>query len=336
MTVIGQAADVDPNQVDGQELSDRRARVCRDRLVALGVPAAVFADVRGVADTAPRLDSFVDGRFNDSLAALNRRVDIVAEAIEQQGLQGKEISMTAIDDRSQDRHHEISHLPVPPARRSTSAPVVKIPQAGPLLLVAVQHAVPASAAGERQRNSRGAEPDRAAATPAGFVGDGTQRPQPDAVSHRRADRRRHKGVARADRRQDRDKVEEFNTLMRDEERLSGEPLVGPHGESVSTFMAQQRHDELDDTIAEASRSGVTKHRRIPPRQRKIVERLVWLDLPLFIYFMVSSLNVSVTTFWQTPGGWIRMIFATVFGLFATIAVGSRPEVPRLGPPRLQR
>lgn len=118
----------------------------------------------------------------------------------------------------------------------------------------------------------------------------------------------------------REKVQERNTLVRDEARLAGEPVVGPHGESLSTTVAQTRHDDLDSTIAADSERGVTKHRRITPRQRTFVERLVWLDLPLFVYFMASSLNVSVTTFWQSAGGWIRMTFATVFGLFATIAV----------------
>lgn len=45
-----------------------------------------------------------------------------------------------------------------------------------------------------------------------------------------------------------------------------------------------------------------------------------MDFPLFVYFMASSLNVSITSFYQSPGGIIRMIFAAVFGLFATIAI----------------
>lgn len=79
VAVIGHTADVNPDQIDGQELSDQRARLCRDRLVALGVPASVFTDVRGVADTQPRVADIVDGVFTESLAALNRRVDITVE-----------------------------------------------------------------------------------------------------------------------------------------------------------------------------------------------------------------------------------------------------------------
>lgn len=77
--VIGHTADVKPNEIDGQELSQTRAWLCRDRLVALGVPASVFTDVRGVADTQPRIADIVDGAFIESLAALNRRVDITVE-----------------------------------------------------------------------------------------------------------------------------------------------------------------------------------------------------------------------------------------------------------------
>lgn len=77
--IIGHTADVDPVHVDGQELSDQRAHVCRDRLVAHGVPAALFTEVRGVADTQPRVANVVDGVFDENLAALNRRVDVYVE-----------------------------------------------------------------------------------------------------------------------------------------------------------------------------------------------------------------------------------------------------------------
>lgn len=77
--IIGHTADVYPDHVDGQELSDQRAQVCRDRLVAHGVPASLFTDVRGVADTQPRVADIVDGVFNENLAALNRRVDVYVE-----------------------------------------------------------------------------------------------------------------------------------------------------------------------------------------------------------------------------------------------------------------
>lgn len=116
------------------------------------------------------------------------------------------------------------------------------------------------------------------------------------------------------------KLQEHNTLVRDVERLAGEPIVGPHGETLDTSTAQRRHDDLDTSITRASEAGKTKNRRISPAQRKFVERLVWLDFPLFVYFMASSLNVSITSFYQSPGGVIRMIFAAVFGLFATIAI----------------
>lgn len=117
----------------------------------------------------------------------------------------------------------------------------------------------------------------------------------------------------------RDKIQERNTLARDENRLSGEPLIGPHGETLSVPAAQRSHDALTESIAESVASGHTRNRRIAPALRRFVERLVWLDLPLFVYFMASSLNVNVLTFFETAGGWIRMVFAIVVGLFATVA-----------------
>lgn len=79
ITITGHAADVNPDQIDGQDISDQRAQACRDRLVALGVPAEAFTAVHGVADTEPRVADIVDGVFTESLAALNRRVDIDVE-----------------------------------------------------------------------------------------------------------------------------------------------------------------------------------------------------------------------------------------------------------------
>ena len=77
--IIGHTADVDPDHVDGQELSDQRASVCRERLIAHGVPASLFTEVRGVADTQPRVADIVDGVFDENLAALNRRVDVYVD-----------------------------------------------------------------------------------------------------------------------------------------------------------------------------------------------------------------------------------------------------------------
>lgn len=106
------------------------------------------------------------------------------------------------------------------------------------------------------------------------------------------------------------KLQEHNTLVRDAERLAGEPIAGPHGETLDTTTAQQRHDDLDTSITRDSEAGKTKNRRISPTQRKFVERLVWLDFPLFVYFMASSFNVSITSFYQSPGGVIRMKLAS--------------------------
>lgn len=77
--IIGHTADVIPAHVDGQDLSEERAHVCRDRLVAHGVPASLFTEVRGVADTQPRVADIIDGVFDENLAALNRRVDVYVE-----------------------------------------------------------------------------------------------------------------------------------------------------------------------------------------------------------------------------------------------------------------
>lgn len=114
-------------------------------------------------------------------------------------------------------------------------------------------------------------------------------------------------------------VQERNTYQRERDRLDHDPLVGPHGESLNQVEARRRHDELAGRIQSDSDSESTVHRRFDPRSRTLVSRLVWLDLPIFVYFMMGALNIGITTFFYDVGGWIRMVFAVAFGLFGTLA-----------------
>lgn len=76
VSVVGHAADPTAGGIDGTQLSLDRARAIQNRLVALGAPAQVFTDVRGVGDTEPKVENWIDGEFSEALASLNRRVDI--------------------------------------------------------------------------------------------------------------------------------------------------------------------------------------------------------------------------------------------------------------------
>lgn len=75
-SIVGHAADPTPGVVDALQLSDQRAEAVRVRLIALGAPHTVFTDVRGVGDTEPKVDNWINGEFSEPLAALNRRVDV--------------------------------------------------------------------------------------------------------------------------------------------------------------------------------------------------------------------------------------------------------------------
>ncbi|WP_218000263.1 OmpA family protein [Millisia brevis] len=77
--IVGHSADVDPDRIDGEDLSEQRAYMARNRLVELGVPDRYFAEIRGAADTERRVDNHVDGQFDEALAAMNRRVEISVE-----------------------------------------------------------------------------------------------------------------------------------------------------------------------------------------------------------------------------------------------------------------
>ncbi|MGN2642506.1 hypothetical protein ACTD5D_41295 [Nocardia takedensis] len=114
-------------------------------------------------------------------------------------------------------------------------------------------------------------------------------------------------------------LQERNTWSLEKSRLNHDPLLGPHGESLTIGQARARHDALVQTIGHEADQGATRNRRFDPKLRALVSKLVWLDLPIFVYFMMGAFNISVATFYLTVGGWMRMLFAVVFGLFGTVA-----------------
>ncbi|MGV9680686.1 OmpA family protein [Nocardia sp. NPDC003482] len=61
---------------DVTNLSGSRARAVADRLVALGLPTALLGTVVGRGAADPVIDNLVGGTFDESRAALNRRVEL--------------------------------------------------------------------------------------------------------------------------------------------------------------------------------------------------------------------------------------------------------------------
>jgi chaperonin cofactor prefoldin len=115
-------------------------------------------------------------------------------------------------------------------------------------------------------------------------------------------------------------LQERNTWALEIERLANDPVQGPHGETLTLSEATTKHNELSTTVQTDTENAITKHRRFDPRMRRLLKRLVWLDIPLFTYFLAGALNISVLTFWETPGGNIRMMFAVILAIFGTVAV----------------
>ncbi len=74
-TFTGHTAAV-PDGDRGFSLSLDRATAVRDRLGALGVPRSLLGPVNGIGSTRPLVDNLPGGVFTESLAALNRRVEI--------------------------------------------------------------------------------------------------------------------------------------------------------------------------------------------------------------------------------------------------------------------
>lgn len=79
VSVVGHAADPTPNVVDAQALSTARAHAVWAQLIELGAPPRAFVDVRGVGDTQPKVNNWVNGEFSEPLAALNRRVEVTIQ-----------------------------------------------------------------------------------------------------------------------------------------------------------------------------------------------------------------------------------------------------------------
>jgi outer membrane protein OmpA-like peptidoglycan-associated protein len=75
--VVGHTARVSLDEPDTSSLSEDRALAVYAILLSMGVPADVFAAVRGVGDTEPLVDNMPGGHFVESLASQNRRVEVI-------------------------------------------------------------------------------------------------------------------------------------------------------------------------------------------------------------------------------------------------------------------
>lgn len=79
-TFIGHTARIG-GTAGGFELSTARAGAVRSKLAELGVPARVLGSVVGRGDTMPLVDNLPNGVFDEALASINRRVEIVIEQV---------------------------------------------------------------------------------------------------------------------------------------------------------------------------------------------------------------------------------------------------------------
>lgn len=77
ITAYGHTAQV-PGHANGRPLSQARAQNVLDRLRALGAPDTVIGQAIGLGDSQPIVDNMPGGVYDDSLAARNRIVQLVA------------------------------------------------------------------------------------------------------------------------------------------------------------------------------------------------------------------------------------------------------------------
>ncbi len=102
--------------------------------------------------------------------------------------------------------------------------------------------------------------------------------------------------------------------------LGSRRYVGPHGESFTAEETAARHDEWSAAVAADTGEGAVHHRRTALATKRVLVRLLGLDVFVLTYLMMSFLNVSYLTFWQSPGGIVKASTALLFGVLGTIGV----------------
>lgn len=96
------------------------------------------------------------------------------------------------------------------------------------------------------------------------------------------------------------------------------PLVGPSGEHLTKAEAQHRHNELREQITSDTENGSTKHLQTKHKRGRDIGMLL-IDFPVFLYTMISLLNVDLLKVAQgNLAGIVPMVIAATFALLGTV------------------
>lgn len=120
------------------------------------------------------------------------------------------------------------------------------------------------------------------------------------------------------------------TALRAEAHVLGQRLadlndrhyVGPHGESCTAAEARSLHDESVTAVQADEQVGARNHRRVPPGTKKLMTKLLGLDLVVLTFLMAKFLNVDLQGFWLSSDGIIKAVTALVFAVLGTVGVAS--------------
>ncbi|WP_394254501.1 hypothetical protein [Pseudoclavibacter helvolus] len=115
--------------------------------------------------------------------------------------------------------------------------------------------------------------------------------------------------------------DQINRLNERVDRLPEIRLSGADEEKLTVDEAQAKHDELGERIDEETRGGSVKHLRVLGGRRAKAKEIVLLavDMPIFVYAMMSLLNVNLRlAFGGDAPAIVNLVTAVIFGLLGTL------------------
>lgn len=98
------------------------------------------------------------------------------------------------------------------------------------------------------------------------------------------------------------------------------PLVGPAGEHLTATEAKHRQNQLREQVTHDTENGSTKHQQSAPTRRRAKEiGLLLIDFPVFLYAMISLLNVNLPKVAQgNLADIVPMVIAATFAILGTV------------------
>lgn len=115
------------------------------------------------------------------------------------------------------------------------------------------------------------------------------------------------------------KAQQAEINMNDRARVAYKalPVLGPTGERLSEKKTRKAHNKLRTKVHKALVEGSKEH-LLRAQSKKKETALLLLDFPLFLWAMISALNVNVALVGHEVEPTLRMVVAVIFSAMATL------------------